>query len=716
MGANRAIMCGYGLLVAAVVVAATSGALGQEQRGLPEHGAVVNSPRSWGPQDLLVDPLGDPYEMARRLHKGVSGGGVGGAAAGGGGTMDIGEIAVLEDDGTLVVNGETRSNNIVNAFYATHNDDYDQVAIHVASSFPGNVDPEGGGFAFFSLVAGFAGGINRFQGNPSESSGFTRLTGFCNMNDLPAWPANPTADFFGGVASYVEIMGQEMGHAWGAFVQPSPATGADIIGRQNAHWSFFLHHPGVNNASPLEGNQWEDEGGGTFTTVASFTGLAELDEYVMGLRAPEAMAPFWVIDFPGGPPFADSRFPSPGVTVDNGNRIDLTIGNIIANNGPRGPSTATSMKTIRIAYILVIPQGTTAAQSDLDKINSFRLAWETYFNTETSGLGTMDTTLGLPPAVDRAVFLAPDDFESGTFDLSRYEWIQGATISVLGLNEPSGIRSLRLNGNWGGGDEVRSVPINLSDLPPVSLTLNYFVQRTGDGDSPESGDDLLVEYFNNAGDWVVLRTFLGNGADESVYTSFSDIVPADGLHGAFRFRFHRLQGGVGDIDDYFVDDISLTQADCNSNGIPDLEDIADGTSPDCNGNSIPDECEPDCDNDGTPDPCEIIADPSLDCDLNGVIDSCEIAGDPNLDCNANGALDSCDIASGSSLDVNGNGVPDDCECLADLSGNGAVDVPDLLLLLAVWGLDPNGPPDLDGDGVVAVPDLLKLLAAWGPCP
>lgn len=99
-----------------------------------------------------------------------------------------------------------------------------------------------------------------------------------------------------------------------------------------------------------------------------------------------------------------------------------------------------------------------------------------------------------------------------------------------------------------------------------------------------------------------------------------------------------------------------------------------------------------------------------------MIDSCEIAGDPNLDCNANGALDSCDIASGSSLDVNGNGVPDDCECLEDLSGNGAVDVPDLLLLLSVWGLDPNGPPDLDGDGVVAVPDLLKLLSAWGPCP
>ncbi|HOW73992.1 MAG TPA: PHB depolymerase family esterase [Phycisphaerae bacterium] len=33
-------------------------------------------------------------------------------------------------------------------------------------------------------------------------------------------------------------------------------------------------------------------------------------------------------------------------------------------------------------------------------------------------------------------------------------------------------------------------------------------------------------------------------------------------------------------------------ADCNRNGKPDDEDIADGTSRDCNGNLIPDECEP----------------------------------------------------------------------------------------------------------------------------
>lgn len=55
-------------------------------------------------------------------------------------------------------------------------------------------------------------------------------------------------------------------------------------------------------------------------------------------------------------------------------------------------------------------------------------------------------------------------------------------------------------------------------------------------------------------------------------------------------------------------------------------------------------------------------------------------------------------------------------CPADMDGDNAVAVPDLLTLLAAWGTNPGGPPDLDGDGTVAVPDLLQLLASWGPCP
>ena len=34
---------------------------------------------------------------------------------------------------------------------------------------------------------------------------------------------------------------------------------------------------------------------------------------------------------------------------------------------------------------------------------------------------------------------------------------------------------------------------------------------------------------------------------------------------------------------------------------------------------------------------------------------------------------------------------------------------------AAWGMAAVGPPDLNGNGFVDVPDLLILLANWGPC-
>ena len=95
---------------------------------------------------------------------------------------------------------------------------------------------------------------------------------------------------------------------------------------------------------------------------------------------------------------------------------------------------------------------------------------------------------------------------------------------------------------------------------------------------------------------------------------------------------------------------------------------------------------------------------------------------PTGDCNQNGIPDGEDIFTDFSTDVNCNGVPDECEgCPEDCQAaptSGAVDVPDLLALLAAWGgpQTPGTTCDLDGSGAIAVPDLLQLLAAWGPCP
>jgi len=56
------------------------------------------------------------------------------------------------------------------------------------------------------------------------------------------------------------------------------------------------------------------------------------------------------------------------------------------------------------------------------------------------------------------------------------------------------------------------------------------------------------------------------------------------------------------------------------------------------------------------------------------------------------------------------------DCPADTDCDGAVNVMDLLELLASWGPCPGCPADTNGDGNVNVTDFLALLAGWGACP
>ena len=58
---------------------------------------------------------------------------------------------------------------------------------------------------------------------------------------------------------------------------------------------------------------------------------------------------------------------------------------------------------------------------------------------------------------------------------------------------------------------------------------------------------------------------------------------------------------------------------------------------------------------------------------------------------------------------------DDTEpCDGDLDGNGAVDVKDILAVLAAFG-SSDGSGDANGDGVVDVNDMLLVISAWGDC-
>lgn len=79
-----------------------------------------------------------------------------------------------------------------------------------------------------------------------------------------------------------------------------------------------------------------------------------------------------------------------------------------------------------------------------------------------------------------------------------------------------------------------------------------------------------------------------------------------------------------------------------------------------------------------------------------------------------------DIGNSSAVEAAIDGVRLDgysCKvtCFADIDGNGAVGVPDLLAVIGSWGPCSGCAADLNDDAAVGVPDLLLLINSWGPC-
>ncbi|MEQ9412041.1 MAG: GEVED domain-containing protein [Fuerstiella sp.] len=168
-----------------------------------------------------------------------------------------------------------------------------------------------------------------------------------------------------------------------------------------------------------------------------------------------------------------------------------------------------------------------------------------------------------------------DDFESGAFSPTRWAAVNFAQIDGLALNEPSGLLSARLNTDPGGGDLLQSVDIDLAAAPAARMT--YSFQRTGGGDSPEVGEDLILSYRNSAGAWIELERQLGAGTDMNLFQNSVISLPAEALHPTFAFRFQTVSIGGGTTDDWFVDDVRVEALPVvNRGSLQSNSSVADG--------------------------------------------------------------------------------------------------------------------------------------------
>lgn len=125
-----------------------------------------------------------------------------------------------------------------------------------------------------------------------------------------------------------------------------------MLGRDRAHWSFFVHSGG----SPLEGNNWVETEPGTFRALDPTFRFSHLDLYLMGVLAPEDVEPSFVIAEPDllgrtgnfGTPYTPSTGPvrADENLVIRGRRVNISAQDIIRANGARNPPAVTIAPTI----------------------------------------------------------------------------------------------------------------------------------------------------------------------------------------------------------------------------------------------------------------------------------------------------------------------------------------------------------------------------------
>jgi hypothetical protein len=274
---------------------------------------------------------------------------------------------------------------VAKKFYQTHPDSFDQILLWTDQPLISDA------FAYELTVANDVRGIGQDIYDVSRSLGSAgRLRSLVVMDWLGKYPEDPAQKFL-GENSTLSVLGQEVGHRWLAYFEFRDRTGARsqaLLGRDTAHWSFFFD----SDASVMEGNDIEDQGGGQFRTVDAVKRFSRLDQYAMGLVGASGVPPFFYVESPAGTSRTAESGPSIGVSF-TGTRREVLIEDVVAIHGPRLPSVADSARVHRQAFIYVVTAGRATDAGQVAKLDRIRTAWEGFFLQATEGRMTANTRL-----------------------------------------------------------------------------------------------------------------------------------------------------------------------------------------------------------------------------------------------------------------------------------------------------------------------------------
>lgn len=276
---------------------------------------------------------------------------------------------------------------VARAFYTRFGDDYQQLIVYTNRAY---IPRSQGAFAYESTVRNSISGIGGSIGDSGGEYGSAKtLESVVMMDSFSKYSSSPT-DRVLREETTLSVLAHEVGHRWLATARFSDGGTAsmELLGRQQAHWSFYMHSSGSHD----EGNQIEDLGGGAFRTGPTSQRYGPLDQYLMGVRPAAEVPPFFFIRSPvlDGAQTAE-RAPQSNVDI-KGTKKEVTIENVIAAMGPRSPAPAQNPAPWRIAF-LYVTDGSALDADAVALVDRIRSQFEAYFEGSTEGRFSIDTRL-----------------------------------------------------------------------------------------------------------------------------------------------------------------------------------------------------------------------------------------------------------------------------------------------------------------------------------
>jgi hypothetical protein len=135
-----------------------------------------------------------------------------------------------------------------------------------------------------------------------------------------------------------------------------------------------------------------------------------------------------------------------------------------------------------------------------------------------------------------------------------------ADVNTRSNNPPSTPLALNMNGMPAGGDTLTLRPLDLSGYQGSGVVLAYYYQPQGNGNAPEAGDSLRLQFRNDNGGWIQVRGYAGRTL-QPFQQEVIDLATAPNgggsyFHSQFQLRFvNRGSAGTLPNDDWFIDNV-----------------------------------------------------------------------------------------------------------------------------------------------------------------